>query len=320
LVFRSATMSMSGAKIIAVGNGAKVYAAVNKKVSTRKVSGTRSVSGAPSRGRATGRERVIQRIGSEGAGKNAFSATYLKEGRPLWYPGASAPDYLDGSLPGDFGFDPFGLGKPVEYLQIDLDQLDQSDRSAGAGEVNKRPTGKNSKGEVVKGIRYTPTTSSAGSGSSIVPYETAFGLERYRECEIIHGRWCMLAVLGCLTVEGLGFGNWGDAGALELTDPQYFGISFGDAYSLKTVSIVEALAMGYVEFARNSETDPEQRIYPGGAFDPLGLAKDPDTAFRLRTAEVKHGRLAMVAMLGFAWQFAANGLGPLEALGNAVPQ
>lgn len=38
----------------------------------------------------------------------------------------------------------------------------------------------------------------------------------------------------------------------------------------------------------------------GGYFDPLGLASDndPDKVFRLKTAEIKHGRLAMVAFLG----------------------
>lgn len=39
----------------------------------------------------------------------------------------------------------------------------------------------------------------------------------------------------------------------------------------------------------------------GGAFDPLGLASEGDSkAFRLKTAEIKHGRLAMIAFLGMS--------------------
>ncbi|TLN28240.1 hypothetical protein FED16_19155 [Acinetobacter baumannii] len=38
--------------------------------------------------------------------------------RPLWYPGAVAPDYLDGSLVGDYGFDPFGLGNPRSICNL----------------------------------------------------------------------------------------------------------------------------------------------------------------------------------------------------------
>jgi hypothetical protein len=37
---------------------------------------------------------------------------------PLWLPNTERPAWLDGSLPGDRGFDPLGLSKPVEYLQV----------------------------------------------------------------------------------------------------------------------------------------------------------------------------------------------------------
>ncbi|GJS00122.1 photosystem I chlorophyll a/b-binding protein 6, chloroplastic [Tanacetum coccineum] len=33
----------------------------------------------------------------------------LPADRPVWFPGKSPPEWLDGSLPGDFGFDPLGL-------------------------------------------------------------------------------------------------------------------------------------------------------------------------------------------------------------------
>ena len=43
-----------------------------------------------------------------------------------WESNPEPPAYLYGSLPGDAGFDPFGLSKPVEYLQFDLDSLNGS--------------------------------------------------------------------------------------------------------------------------------------------------------------------------------------------------
>lgn len=37
--------------------------------------------------------------------------------RPVWYPGNDPPAWLDGSLPGDFGFDPLGLGSDPNALK-----------------------------------------------------------------------------------------------------------------------------------------------------------------------------------------------------------
>ncbi|KAB1225820.1 Chlorophyll a-b binding protein, chloroplastic [Morella rubra] len=37
--------------------------------------------------------------------------------RPLWFPGSIPPPWLDGSLPGDFGFDPLGLSSDPESLR-----------------------------------------------------------------------------------------------------------------------------------------------------------------------------------------------------------
>ena len=66
-----------------------------------------------------------------------------------------------------------------------------------------------------------------------------------------------------------------------------------------------------------TELDSEKRCYPGGYFDPLGFAgpnTSPEAVFKLKTAELKHGRLAMVGMLGISIQALKNGEGALEAL------
>lgn len=214
--------------------------------------------------------------------------------RPLWYPGAKAPEYLDGSLVGDYGFDPFGLGKPAEYLQFDLDSLDQNLAKNLAGDV----IGTRFENEDVKSTPFQP-------------YTEVFGLQRFRECELIHGRWAMLATLGALVVESVTGVTWQDAGKVELIDgSSYFGQPL--PFSITTLIWIEVLVIGYIEFQRNAELEPEKRLYPGGPFDPLNLAADPEKKAVLQLAEIKHARLAMVAFLGFAVQAAATGKGPLN--------
>ncbi|EEF35532.1 chlorophyll a-b binding protein CP29.3, chloroplastic [Ricinus communis] len=215
------------------------------------------------------------------------------EDRLVWFPGANPPEWLDGTMVGDRGFDPFGLGKPAEYLQFELDSLDQN-------------LAKNVAGDII-GVRVEPNEVKP---TPFQPYSEVFGLQRFRECEVIHGRWAMLGTLGALAVEALTGVAWQDAGKVELVEgSSYLGQPL--PFSLTTLIWIEVLVIGYIEFQRNAELDPEKRIYPGGYFDPLGLASDPEKKENLQLAEIKHSRLAMVAFLIFGIQAAFTGKGPI---------
>ncbi|VAH44893.1 unnamed protein product [Triticum turgidum subsp. durum] len=178
--------------------------------------GTRLADPAPQNG------RIVARFGF---GKKKAPPKKAKAppttDRPLWFPGAQAPEYLDGTLVGDYGFDPFGLGKPAEYLQYDVDSLDQN-------------LAQNLAGEII-GTRFEDADVKS---TPFQPYAEVFGLQRFRECELIHGRWAMLATLGALTVEWLTGVTWQDAGKVELVD--------GSSYPVKK----ETLQLAEIKHAR----------------------------------------------------------------------
>lgn len=125
-------------------------------------------------------------------------------------------------------------------------------------------------------------------------------LKWYVEAEKTNGRWAMAAVAGILGQELLGVEpKWYEAGAKDYGVPN------------APLLAVEFIIMGFLEtkrYAGFKETGSSGFInsFP---FDPVGL-NSPANA----TKEVKNGRLAMVAFVGFAVQALVSRTGPVEGL------
>merc|ERR1719450_1088090 len=164
-------------------------------------------------------------------------------------------------------------------------------------------------------------------------------VSKYREAELIHARWAMLASAGFIIPEGLESngakivgGTWFETGSFMLDGGtlNYFAVPWGIASNplpLFVVFAIEVALMGAVETYRKNRKGPAgyspgvgkfdssifdglDNLYPGGPFDPLNLSDDPDVFAELKVKEIKNGRLAMVSVLGFAVQSAVTAEGP----------
>jgi len=143
-------------------------------------------------------------------------------------------------------------------------------------------------------------------------------LAEYREAELKHGRLAMLAALG-----------WPASEALEPVIAKFTGAkdelieTAGRApallnggleenqipYFLGTVLLGAAFADIY-----GQKIQVEQGLEPGNVgFDPLGLFPDDiETQEKYRIAELKHGRIAMVAVALYALEEAISGTSILK--------
>merc|ERR1719181_925071 len=139
-----------------------------------------------------------------------------------------------------------------------------------------------------------------------------------REAEIKHGRVAMLAALG-----------WPAAEELEPFFSKLFGLSdelvetAGRAPSLLNGGLEEAQIPYFLVTAfsiagvldyKGTEVQKERKLGPGNVgFDPLGLfPADKETQEKYRIAELKHGRIAMVAITLYALEEAISGTSILQ--------
>ncbi|TXG62217.1 hypothetical protein EZV62_013580 [Acer yangbiense] len=186
------------------------------------------------------------------------------------------------SLPGDYGFDPLGLSDPE------------------------------------------------GTGGFIEPRWLAYG-------EIFNGRTAMMGAIGAIAPEILGKAGlipeetalpWFKTGVIPPAGTYTY---WADNY---TLFVFEMALVGFAEHRRfqdwynpgsmgkqyflglekylGGSGDP---AYPGGPiFNPLGFGKDEKSMRDLKLKEVKNGRLAMLAMLGYFVQALVTGVGPYQNL------
>ncbi|PON54670.1 Chlorophyll A-B binding protein [Parasponia andersonii] len=161
--------------------------------------------------------------------------------------------------------------------------------------------------------------------------------QKYFNFEILHARWAMLASLGALIPEILDL-----VGAFHLAEPVWWrvgysklkgetleylgipGLHLAGSQGVVVIAICQAILMVGPEYARYCGIEaleplgiylPGDINYPGGAlFDPLNLSNDPLAFEELKVKEIKNGRLAMIAWLGFYAQAAFTGKGPVQNL------
>lgn len=147
------------------------------------------------------------------------------------------------------------------------------------------------------------------AGFTDSPAFTISEAKRFRECEVTHGRVAMLATLGWLTQEEFHPLFGGQVGGpafnhfqkVEGILPQFW------EFILLAIGISEAARIS-IAYSNPKDNLKDEQIradhIPGDlGFDPLNLyPTEAQEQYDLKTKEINNGRLAMIAIAGFAAQ------------------
>jgi len=148
--------------------------------------------------------------------------------------------------------------------------------------------------------------------------KSALEVNRYRECELTHGRVGMLAAVGFIVQEKFhplfsGVGGPAIDQIPQLPFAWYFslglGITFCEFYRIQIAfRELDQKTKEGVKMLK-AETAIRPGYVPGQiGFDPLGFAPEDPAEFReMQTKELMHCRVAMIAAAGFLAQEAVTG-------------
>eukprot|EP01023_Acetabularia_acetabulum_P004029 TRINITY_DN11697_c0_g1_i1.p2 TRINITY_DN11697_c0_g1~~TRINITY_DN11697_c0_g1_i1.p2 ORF type:complete len:250 (-),score=71.19 TRINITY_DN11697_c0_g1_i1:351-1100(-) len=205
------------------------------------------------------------------ATKRASTVVYAAD-RPVWLPGVNVPSHLNRTLPGDYGFDPLGLGAEPEALKWFVQAELVHCRFAMLGVAGILIPGLLTK----VGILNVPNWYEAGkvaieSQPLGLNFPTLLGFQLFMMTWAETKRW------------------------VEFKNP-------GSQSNPDSYPGAEMLP-GKV-FALGGSGDVN---YPGGLFNPMNMGDDS-----MKVKEIANGRLAMLAFLGFIAQYYATGKGPID--------
>merc|ERR1719247_2779013 len=165
-------------------------------------------------------------------------------------------------------------------------------------------------------------TAPAAMSSGLVGAETGFDplyfsdfldIKWLREAELKHGRICMLASTGVMAQEFLSLPNY----------PGYTPNAVEAATSVPPEAMFQIIAFAaWLEISNKGKfsmttmfEDPARE--PGNlGFDPLKFGENAATRERLQMAELKNGRLAMIAFSGMLHQTFVTGKPLFASLGD----